>query len=135
MVPSVAIALDVVSGADPKWKDYYVAGSVLSGQVLVTGDGPIECEAVRCVISWHTEGRGDRNEEAVWSKTLHEGPLTADASFPFEASLPVRGPISYSGHYINVVWTVTAIVDLVRGKDPQAVARFFVLPAPYVEAS
>ncbi len=135
MAPSIAIALDAVEGADPKWKDYFVAGSVLSGEVRISCSEPVDCQAVRCVIGWHTEGRGDRDEGTAWSKTLHTGPLNGQHTFPFEAVLPIDGPISYSGHYVNIVWTVTSVIELAWKKDPQAEVRFFVLPAPYLETS
>lgn len=131
MTPQISVTLEPSDWPDPKWRNYHLAGNVIRGEVRVESDGPLECRAVRCVVGWHTEGRGDRDEGVAAAMTLHDGPLNGNRSFPFEASIPVNGPISYQGHYINIVWSAKAVIDLAWKKDPVSEAQFVVLPAPY----
>ena len=134
MAVDVAIELDEPDWADPEWSRHYVAGNILSGVVRVRSDQEVNCRGVHCVVGWHTEGRGDKDEGIVWSNTLHEGPLSGEQTFPFRLTLPLNGPISYSGHYIRIVWTVNAVVALDWQKDPSAEVLFFLMPAPFVES-
>ncbi len=131
MQPEIIVELDPSDWPDPKWRNYHLAGSTVTGKVHVRCDEPLECQAVRCAAGWHSEGRGDRDEGMVMGKTLHDGPLEESSSFPFSLTVPVNGPISYSGHYISIVWEVKAVIDLAWKKDPATEATFVVLPAPY----
>ena len=128
--PHIRIELDPGEWTDPKWEKYRLAGGRVSGKVIVDCPGPLSCEAIRCVVGWHTEGRGDRDDGMIAVRTLHKGSLETRRSFDFQVELPVNGPISYAGHYINIVWTVTAIIDLSWKKNPQAQETFYLMPAP-----
>ena len=130
----IRIQLDPGQSDDPDWERYRVGGDRISGQVVVETDELIECRAVRIAGGWHTEGKGDRDEEVIYATTLHKGKLNATHQFPFETMLPEQ-PISYSGHHIKVIWTATATVDLAWQKDPRAEEMFFVLPIPADTAS
>ena len=125
--PNIWIDLDPGPWTEPEWKDYYTCGGAVSGRVRILADEPVNCRGVRLTVGWHTEGRGDRDEGKVHEETVHEGELpTGDHTFPFSARLPQEGPISYAGHYINIVWRATAHIDLAWRRDPTAEKVFYV---------
>lgn len=127
--PRVQIELDAGPWSEPEYADYRVLGEPISGKVLITSDEPLTCRSVTVTVGWHTEGRGDRDEHAVWESQVHEGEIPAGAiEFPFRTELP-GGPMSYAGHYVNVLWEVTARIDLAWKRDPTAQRRMHaVLP-------
>ncbi len=130
MAPRIDIELDKSDWDDPRFERYYLAGSTVRGKVVVTASEPLDARAVRVAAGWHTEGRGDRDEGMVASATLHQGSIMGRQEFPFELKLPEDGPVTYEGHYIRIVWSVIAVIDLAWKKDPQAEQVFFVMPAP-----
>jgi hypothetical protein len=127
--PRVTIILDPGPWSEPEYAAYRVLGEPLSGKVRIAADEPATCRAVTVSLGWHTEGRGDRDEQTVWETRLHEGEIPAgEMEFPFRAELP-RGPMSYAGHYVNVLWEVAARIDLAWKRDPAAQQRIHaVLP-------
>ena len=129
MAPSIQIELDPGPSSDPGLADYHVCGGTISGHAVVSTDEPLNCRAVMLSVGWHTEGRGDEDEESVFEEWVHEGELSAgEHRFAFSARIP-DGPMSYAGHYINVIWRVTAQIDLAWKRDPTAERTFFaVLP-------
>ena len=124
--PKLSIELDPGPWKDPNWADYRPAGGVISGRVLVTCDEPTQCRRLSAIICWHTEGRGDTDRDEVLSESLVEGQVPAGQSeHPFSLNLPDE-PISYSGHHIKIIWTVTARLDLAWKTDPKAEQVFYV---------
>ena len=123
--PVVSIELDPGPWEEPEMADHREAGGTISGRVLLSTDEPVDCRKVVVEVGWRTEGRGDRDGEMCSSVTLHSGEIQpGDEAFPFEFDLPA-GPMSYAGHYINIIWNVQARVDLAWKFDPVAVRQFF----------
>jgi hypothetical protein len=119
------IELDPGPWDDPEWADYRAVGGTVSGRVKTITDDPISCRRLVVSVGWHTEGRGDKDQEAVGEETVFEGELQPDQpSFPFSFPLPA-GPVSYAGHYINIVWQVSANLDLAWKRDPHTEQTFF----------
>jgi len=115
MTPSVLIAIHpdrkVPSGSPGKlgWGDSVLelkAGEQVSGTVEVKVLEDVEFDSFRIGFLWHTEGRGNRatghgghtllKSEGEWRAGDH-------MSFPFSVCAP-KGPLSYKGKLVNVVW-------------------------------
>lgn len=122
--PRLDIELDPGPWNDPQWAEFRAAGDSVSGRVLLFVDDLISCRRLLVSVGWHTEGRGDRAEGTCGEETLLEGELhPGEHTFPFSFRLPA-GPISYAGHYVNIVWQVAARLDLAWKRDPKAERRF-----------
>ena len=129
--PSIHVELDPGPWSEPEYADCRVCGETVSGSVVVQAEEPVRCRAVVVSVGWHTEGRGDRDEETLWEQRVHEGELLpGEHRFPFSATLPAE-PMSYAGHYININWQVKATIDVAWARDPHAERQFYaVLPEP-----
>ncbi len=125
---------------DGPWTDrglhhYWPAGGTIRGDVILRTDERPDCRGVRVAAGWRTEGRGDRDEGMVFASTLYEGTLDlGESRFPFAAELPHQ-PISYQGHYVSIVWRVSARVDLAWKSDPSAEEMFYMLPSAIDDSS
>ena len=88
-----------------QYADCWPVGGELNGQVHLQTAEPIDARSVRVELRWHTEGRGNRNEQIVDTVELHQGELAGPHSYdwPFQLRVPDDGPISYEGHYIHTV--------------------------------
>jgi hypothetical protein len=106
-------------------------GSRLEGMVQVMPAENIRAKRVVVRVGWHTEGRGMQNSATVGELQIAQGNLTANTPVAqaFSLDLP-REPWSFSGYYINIVWTVKVIVDIPLGVDLEAVQPFVVAPKP-----
>jgi len=126
--PRINIDLDPGPWANAELRDYRLAGGEIGGRVVVHVDEPLACRGLVTRIGWHTEGRGERDEEEVFHQTLHHGDLSSGQfSFPFTAKLPIS-PVSYAGHYLTIVWRVEARIDVARRRDPITEKVFYVMP-------
>ena len=123
--PVLNIELDPGPWKDPKWADHRATGGRFSGRVIMSSDEAVTCRKLFVRVGWITEGRGDTNTEHCFETTLFEGqvPLN-ETSYEFSCVLPL-GPMSYSGHYINIMWQVHAQLDLSWRVDPKATKQFF----------
>jgi hypothetical protein len=96
----------------------YAPGDRVSGSVRLAPQADIPCRSVTLQLEWHTEGKGDRDQQIIHEKTLHQGNLRMGSlvgdNFVFQ--LP-EGPVSYAGQLINIIWTITIKVDVPRAKD------------------
>ncbi len=110
-------------------------GSALRGRVRRTGelddlatDSRQPVRAVRVSLRYTTEGRGDTDE-----RTVAECELPVDeygrTETTFEFTVPVRGPISYDGRLIRVLWFVDAQVDVRLRRDPTVHIPVLVIPS------
>lgn len=123
--PTLHIELDPGPWSEPDLLDHRVVGGTVSGRLRMTADEMIECRKLSVAVGWHTEGTGDTDSETVFETTVHEGEIyPGDQEFPFSCDLP-DGPISYAGHLINVIWSVSARLDLAWKRDPTAEQLFF----------
>lgn len=105
-------------------------GAMLQGQVQVTPQDDIRCNAVRIRLQWHTEGRGIR-DEGVAAEIPMAGQGTLQASVPlsqqFNIILP-KAPWSYAGHYINIIWELKVTIDIPLASDINAAQPFILAP-------
>lgn len=96
----------------------YEAGSTVRGMVQLVTTGEVKSNRVSVSIGWHTEGRGDRDSAQIGEVELHRGRLGTNTYLTpsFSFTLPDQ-PWSYAGHYINIIWEVTATVAVPFGRD------------------
>jgi hypothetical protein len=126
--PEIQIDLDPGPWKEAELRDYRLAGDEIGGRIRIKCDEPVSCRGLVAKVGWYTEGKGDRDEEAVFEQTLHTGELRAgEFTFPFSTKLPIS-PISYSGHYLTIVWRIEASLDLAWKRDPIAEKVFYVMP-------
>ena len=105
-------------------------GGLIRGKVHVEPKEPIRANAVRVELGWHTEGRGDEDSDTPTSVTVYEGNLSAATrtTMNFELNVPETGPITYQGHYIHILWTVRAVVDIPWKRDLEQEETVEILP-------
>lgn len=98
-------------------KAKFVGGDTIRGQFSLAVDAVTKCRKVWLKIGWHTSGKGDKDEDFVVKKIVHEGDIPVGGlADSFEVVLP-DGPASHRGHYINVNWVVQLHVDIPWGFD------------------
>lgn len=109
----------------------FAPGELLRGTVTLYPDSDVNCRKAEVHLGWHTEGRGTMFAQKVAAQELFKGNLQAGrpVSYPFEFTLP-QEPWSYDGHYINIVWDVTVLVDVPWAKDLQQKQLFVLRPSP-----
>lgn len=107
----------------------YTPGDTISGTVLVVPDSALHCNRVLIQLGWHTEGRGDRDEQIVAETDVARGTLAANVPllFDFSFSLP-NDPWSYAGHYVSIVWHIAAKIDISMAVDPRHEQPFILAP-------
>jgi hypothetical protein len=84
--------------------------------------------AVRLVLGYRTEGRGDTDEGTVAER---EFPVDAYGRLDvgFELEVPRHGPISYDGRLVRVLWTIEATVDVKLARDRSTYIPVLVVPS------
>jgi hypothetical protein len=104
--------------------------SSIIGRVDIMPESNVNTRAIELYVQWHTEGRGDRDMGSIPPIQLHSGQLNSGMPlyYPFNMMLPLE-PWSYSGHYINIIWSVVVKIDIPRGKDVQGLMPFVLFPA------
>jgi hypothetical protein len=104
-------------------------GATLEGSVTITPPADLCCTGVKVRLEWHTEGRGDRDQQKVDEMVVFQGVLNAEqpAVFAFRLSLPDQ-PWSYAGHYINILWELVADIDLPMAINPKSRLPIVVRP-------
>lgn len=104
--------------------------STIRGSVQIVPHSNVNCRHIYVALVWRTEGRGDRDTGVVSQLDIYQGRL--DAGVPtyhdFSFTLP-RGPWSYAGHYINIIWQILVTIDVPRAKDIHGGLRFILSPA------
>jgi hypothetical protein len=110
---------------------HYQPGQDLRGTVQVTPDADVRCNHLYVRLQWHTEGRGDRDQEKIAEVDLFQGTLRADGPWgsDFRFALP-REPWSYAGHYISLVWEIAVDVDVPWSVNPRHSQPFVLAPRP-----
>jgi hypothetical protein len=113
----------------------YAPGSDLNGTLVIVPDAQITCNRLLVRVGWHTEGRGDRDAQTVAEIELFRGTLQAHvpASYDFAFQLP-SAPWSYAGHYISIIWTIEANIDLSMAFDPRSSVVFMLGPSDQFDA-
>jgi sporulation-control protein spo0M len=104
-------------------------GAAVEGTVTVTPQADLNCSGIKLRLEWHTEGRGDRDGKVAEETILYQGVLPGGqpAVFPFHLTLPDQ-PWSYAGHYINILWELTADIDLPLAVNPKSKYPIVVRP-------
>jgi hypothetical protein len=104
-------------------------GEKLRGRVEVLVSDRARCQALSVWLRWSTERCGNVSESGA-RVTLFEGEWSAGErhAYPFELEVP-RGPYSYDGEHLNIVWRVFATADLPWAIDPKTSIELVVLPA------
>lgn len=83
--------------------------------------------AVRMVLRYRTEGRGDTNRREVSNL---EFPLQPHGGLDtrFSLAVPASGPISYDGRMIRILYEIEARVDVKLARDPKIERPVLVVP-------
>ena len=76
----------------------------------------MNCRRVVARLEWHTEGSGDRDDGCVGEVEVATGPLAGPLVQSFTLTVPQQ-PWSYTGHYIDIIWQVSVVVDIRVGLD------------------
>jgi hypothetical protein len=106
-------------------------GSLIEGTVQIVTDSDVRANHVWLRVQWHTEGRGDRDQGKAGEMDLFQGVLTAQTPLTqsFHFTLP-HEPWSYAGRYINIIWEVTAEIDIPMAPDLRGSMPFILAPSP-----
>jgi hypothetical protein len=108
---------------------YFKPGDQVSGTVIVSPDGDVDCRHLYVRLLWHTHGRGTRYTAKVMEEDVFQGTLRGGlpSSYNFQFTLPDQ-PWSFDGHYVSIVWQVEAQVDVSWARDPKGEQVFVVRP-------
>lgn len=107
----------------------YLPGAKLQGRLTLFIDENIKCNHLYARLGWHTEGRGSRHAETITEIDLFQGELQASLPQTFDYAFTLPGqPWSYEGHYINIVWAITFVIDVPWGRDIQHQEPFILSP-------
>ena len=126
------LQIELVPGPWPgaEYVGCWPIGGRIAGVLRARTVEPVKARGVRIELAFHTEGRGDTDKNAVDTVTLHEGPLHGpqEHQWKFELAVPADGPITYHGHYVNILWVVRAVVDIPWGRDTKQEHPVQILP-------
>lgn len=106
-------------------------GSTLQGRVRWTSDREGKLEAMTVTATWHTEGRGEKNEfTAATFEIRGKAQLQAGLDFvhAFSLKMPATAPLTYDGKLIRVKWTVNVQLHLPWATDRYGECRLLVVP-------
>lgn len=104
-------------------------GQEVHGTVTVVPDKDIKVRHVYLRLSWHTEGRGDRDSGQALELDLFQGEMMGGLPAYYEFSLTTpEAPWSYSGYYVNIVWELDVKVDIPFSSDITGKMRFVLSP-------
>ena len=109
----------IVISLDGRGSRLYLPGETLAGGYWFDFVGGDEIQAVECSVLWHTEGKGseDLGVHAFWRHAIESGDWI-DPRRPgrFSTVLP-KSPLSYSGVFIKVFWSVRVRLFLADGRQ------------------
>ncbi len=93
-------------------------GEEIIGSVEVVSDGDVRCDHLYIRLTWHTEGRGDRDEATVEELDVFQGTLSSNTPVHREIRFRApREPWSYTGKYVNIVWAIQVSLDVPMSRD------------------
>lgn len=108
----------------------YLPGDELRGRLQIVPAREIDCEQLMIRLRWHTEGRGERDEQIVAEQDVFRGRLLARVPVFHEFRFTLPGsPWSYAGRYITIVWTVAVMIDIRLARNLHHSQPFLLLPA------
>ncbi len=99
-------------------------GERVKGSVSWRADGSKTPRAIEVVCRWRTSGKADREHE-IESVNVSSPP--SEVVIPFDFSIPIDGPLSYSGTLIRITWEIAVNVDLPMARDEHEVKTFDVV--------
>jgi hypothetical protein len=96
-------------------------GLILEGTITIAPQANLNCNGIKVRAEWHTEGRGDRDQQKGDERIVFQGVLAGGQPvvFAFRLNLPGQ-PWSYTGNYINILWDLIADVDLPLAINPKS---------------
>ena len=104
------------------------AGEAVTGSVIVTSSGDINCKALEMTSFWSTHGRGNVARGDVELATLFQGIWQAGQEYRYAFKLASASwPPTYYGNYLNVGHFVEARARISWTRDPRAQAEFLVV--------
>ncbi|HEU4324098.1 MAG TPA: hypothetical protein VFS21_13190 [Roseiflexaceae bacterium] len=95
-------------------------GTQLLGQIQWNGTDSVARLDVQ--VLWRTEGRGDADTGVIYSTVFER---TGQATF--SCDIPLRGPLSYDGHLLRIIWEVKATARLGSRRTVSHVQQFRVV--------
>lgn len=104
-----------------------MVGERVTGRVLWQPEGEVP-RALTVRVGWRTEGRGSTATGTIWEQRVPSP--SAPMQIPFDAAIPLDGPISYDGRLIRILWEASVQLDLPLRADPVERQRFVVWPRP-----
>lgn len=127
MATEIVVTLQSGQQTPLGWR--FTPGETLKGMVQILPDKNLNCRHLYVRLQWHTEGRGDRDSAVVAEQDLYQGTLSSGMPTYHDFSFTTpRGPWSYSGHYVNIIWEIIVTVDVPMGGDPKATLPFILSP-------
>jgi hypothetical protein len=116
-------------GEEERGRMRYEPGQVMQGSVQVIPEKDMRCDHLYARLSWHTEGRGDRDQAMIAEMDLFQGDLreATPTYHTFHFTLP-HEPWSFAGYYINIIWEFEVSVDVPMAKDPKQSQPFIMAP-------
>ena len=110
---------------------HYLPGEEVAFSVEIIPEEDVSFRSLTVGIAWHTEGKGDRDEEIVQSSVMKDGVLTGGVplSDNFSFTLPDR-PWSYAGELVNIIWAVKIAIDIPKARDIVHEEPFVMAPDP-----
>jgi len=75
-------------------------------RVRLTWDLTAQPESLALSLTWHTEGKGDRDSSVV--ETVELSDVQQKQSVDLSITLP-DGPYSFSGQLISLIWALEAV--------------------------
>ncbi len=123
--------IEFQTGRREYWAVRFAPGETVAGTVHVLTDQSVKCRHLHVRLGWHTEGRGGRDAKTVAEVDLYQGQIEPNMplSRPFQLELP-ESPWSYAGHYVSILWDVTAQIDVPWARDVTASVPIVLAPAP-----
>jgi hypothetical protein len=115
-------------------RDRFAPGEWVTGAVVVSERVDARSLAVHLMLVEVTRDYGPKAVRSLSSGSLHEGPLPAGSSFPFQVQLEADAPPPYRCQWGQLYWVVDAKADVPGNFDLHATQYLLVLP-PGVEAS
>lgn len=104
------------------------AGEPVSGTVIVTSGGDINCKALEVTSYWSTHGRGNVARGDVELATLFQGIWQAGQEYRYAFKLASAAwPPTYYGNYLNVGHFVEARARIAWKSDPRAQSEYLVV--------
>jgi len=105
-------------------------GDTLVFHIRLEPQADIKCKGVWLEIGYQERGNGTSHDERIVQEMFYTGDLrhfnVVNQKFTFR--IPIEGPISYSGTYVNFTWYVRIRIDLPLWFDPREQKEFKVLP-------